>query len=45
VHEEEHDQRGFDGGNEERDDRVKGTEIHKSGAAVVTVRISSYRRR
>jgi len=30
VHEEEHHQRGFYGGDEERHHRVEGTEIHKS---------------
>jgi hypothetical protein len=29
MHEEEHDQRSFDGGYKQRNDRIEGTEIHE----------------
>src|SRR5450759_1850862 len=32
MHEEEHDDRGFDGGDEQRNHGVEGTEVHEGGA-------------
>jgi len=41
VHEENDDQRRFDGGDEQRDDGLKGPRFTNAAATVVAVRTSS----